>query len=64
MASKSAVSVLGGEVLELFLGLTEPHRQGDQLGLGAVVEVAFDASEGLGGRVECLRPRLLEASHP
>ncbi len=51
-------------MLELLLGLTEPHRQSDQLGLGAVVQVAFDASEGLGGGVEGLRPRLLEAPHP
>ena len=55
---------LSGEVVELFLGLTEPHRQGDELGLGAVVEVALDASEGLSGGVERLRPRLLEAPDP
>ncbi len=54
----------GANVAELLLRLAEPHRQGHQLGLGAVVQVALDALESLRGRVERPRPRYLEASHP
>ena len=49
---------------QLLLGLAEAHRHRHQLGLGAVVEVAFDAPEHGGRGVDRLGPRALEGADP
>ena len=47
-----------------FLGQAEIHRQGDQLGLRAVVQVALDPAQLGGGVVDRLRPRGLQLADP
>ena len=49
---------------ELLLGHPQPHGQGHQLGLGAVVEIPLDPPQGGGGGVDGLGPGLLEVANP
>ena len=50
--------------LELLLGHPEAHGQSDQLGLGAVVQVALDPPQRRRRGVDRLAPGLLERAHP
>ena len=49
---------------QLLLGHAESHGQSDQLGLGAVVQVALDPAQCGGRSVERLAAGLLETAHP
>ncbi|CAM5720287.1 hypothetical protein SCALM49S_02257 [Streptomyces californicus] len=53
-----------GVVGELLLRQAEPHGEGDQAGLGAVVQVAFDAAQVGGGGVHHHTPVQLPLGDP
>ncbi len=53
-----------GVLGELLLGEAEVHGEGDEPGLGAVVQVAFDAAQVGGGRVDHHPPVRLQLGDP
>ena len=56
------IEVVG--VGQFLLDHAQTHGDGDQLGLGPVVEVPFDPSQGGSGRVDGLGTGIFEGAHP
>ena len=63
LAHPVEIDVLG-IVFELLLGHAEAHGERDELGLGAVVQVALDTAQRGGRGVDCLGPGLFQRAHP
>ena len=55
------VDVVGVQLLHRH---AETHGDGDQLGLGPIVEVPLDPPQGGGGRIDGLGAGMFESAHP